>query len=526
MLKNKKFLWVTLIVVLLLAGGGYYGYTAYAQTAQPVEETETIQTAVAYQGDLVIFASAAGEVIPSAELSLGFDESGTVIEILVSVGEKVEAGQVLARLQTEQTEEAITVNLANAELAVLTAQQDLDEIYTSHQMEAAQALLAVEEAQTALEELNNPEVQLAEARLALLTAQEAVVDAQGSRTKLDYARADHLTIEEAYADYLLAKEAHKEAAKAFDEVDHKAITHPDRVRALQTLVSAEDKMDLAFATYNWLILPATETDVAEADADLAVAEANLTSAQAAYDKLVAGPTPGEIAIAEATLAAAQATYAQIKDGPDSLEVAIAEAKLASAQADLELAQEDQAILELTSPIAATVTDINASVGEKVGTSAVITVADLAHPLLQVYLDETDLASVSLGYEADVVFDAYPDDIFHGIVIEVSPVLENVSGVAAVKTLVQLTDYAKTTTLPAGLSASVDVIGGRATGAVLIPVEALHEISPGEYSVFVMEEGEPKLRFVEVGIQDFTAAEIISGLAVGDVVTTGIVETGE
>ena len=524
MLKNKKFLWITLVVVILFAGGGYYGYSAYAQSTQPAEETAPLQTAVARQGDLVIFASAAGAVVPSAELSLGFDESGTVSEILVSVGEKVEAGQVLVRLQTDETEETIAVNLANAELAVLTAQQDLDEIYTNHQMDVAQALVAVEEAQSALDDLNNPEEQLAEARVALINAQEAVVDAQKDRTNLDYARADDLTIEEAYTDYILAKQEYKEAAKAFNEVEHKATTHPDRVRALNNLVAAEDKMDLAFATYNWLILPATDTDIALADADLALAEATLDTAQAAYDKLVAGPTPGEMAIAEATLAAAKAEYDKIKDGPDSLEVAIAEAELSSAQADLALAQEDKAFIELTSPIDGTITDISASVGEKVGTSAVITVADLANPLLEVYLDETDLASVAIGYEAEVVFDAYPDDTFHGTVIEVSPVLENVSGVAAVKTLVQLTDYAKTTTLPSGLSASVDVIGGRATGAVLVPVEALHEINPGEYSVFVMVDGEPKIRFVEVGIQDFTSAEIISGLEAGDVVTTGIVET--
>jgi HlyD family secretion protein len=524
MFKNKKFLWITFIIIILLAVGGYYGYTAYAQSTQPTEETETLQTAVANQGDLVIFASAAGEVVPSAELSLDFDEGGTVSEILVRVGEKVEAGQVLARLQTDETEEAIAVNLANAELAVLTAQQELDEIYAYHQMAVAQALLAVEEAQTVLDDLNNPEVQLAEARVALIGAQEAVVDAQGDRTNLDYARADDLTVEEAYTEYLIAKDEYEEAAKAFAEVEHKAITHPERVFALNNLVAAEDKMDLAFATYNWLILPATETDIAAADADLAVAEANLTAAQATYDKLVAGPTPGEIAIAEATLAAAQAGYGNIKDGPDSLEVAIAEAKLNTAKADLELAQEDQAVIELTSPIDATVTAISAGVGEKVGTTAVITVADLAHPLLQVYLDETDLASVALGYEAEVIFDAYPDETFHGTVVEVSPVLANVSGVSAVKTLVQLTDYAKTTTLPSGLSASVDVIGGRATDAVLIPVEALNEISPGEYSVFVMEDGKPKIRFVEVGIQDFTSAEITSGLEVGDVVTTGIVET--
>ena len=93
-----------------------------------------------------------------------------------------------------------------------------------------------------------------------------------------------------------------------------------------------------------------------------------------------------------------------------------------------------------------------------------------------------------------------------------------------RAIVQLDDFAKPQTLPVGLNASVDVIGGRAEGAVLIPVEALRELSPGEYAVFVMEDGEPKLRLVTVGLVDFTTAEITSGLEAGEIVTTGIVDT--
>jgi HlyD family secretion protein len=69
----------------------------------------------------------------------------------------------------------------------------------------------------------------------------------------------------------------------------------------------------------------------------------------------------------------------------------------------------------------------------------------------------------------------------------------------------------------GLNAAVDVSAGRAEGAVLVPVEALRELSPGEYAIFVMEVGEPKLRTVEVGLMDFTMAEITSGLEPGEIV---------
>jgi multidrug efflux pump subunit AcrA (membrane-fusion protein) len=57
------------------------------------------------------------------------------------------------------------------------------------------------------------------------------------------------------------------------------------------------------------------------------------------------------------------------------------------------------------------------------------------------------------------------------------------------------------------------------------VEALRELSPDEYAVFVMgSDGELTLRPVEVGLGDISFVEILSGLEPGDVITTGIVET--
>jgi hypothetical protein len=42
----------------------------------------------------------------------------------------------------------------------------------------------------------------------------------------------------------------------------------------------------------------------------------------------------------------------------------------------------------------------------------------------------------------------------------------------------------------------------------------------------MLDGQPTLKVVEVGLMDYTYAEIKSGLSDGDIVTTGVVETGQ
>jgi multidrug efflux pump subunit AcrA (membrane-fusion protein) len=75
-----------------------------------------------------------------------------------------------------------------------------------------------------------------------------------------------------------------------------------------------------------------------------------------------------------------------------------------------------------------------------------------------------------------------------------------------------------------VSASVNVVAASAKNVVEVPIQALHELSPNNYAVFVMVNGKPTLRIVTVGLQDPTYAEIKTGVKVGDVVTTGIQAT--
>jgi multidrug efflux pump subunit AcrA (membrane-fusion protein) len=76
----------------------------------------------------------------------------------------------------------------------------------------------------------------------------------------------------------------------------------------------------------------------------------------------------------------------------------------------------------------------------------------------------------------------------------------------------------------GVNASVEVIAGSTENALLVPTEALREIAPGEYAVFVEVDGDLQMRQVEVGLMDYTYAEIISGLEQGDKVSTGTMQT--
>jgi HlyD family secretion protein len=526
MFKNKKRLWILLIIALVVIAGGYVAYTQWLIPEETVAaETPAVQTAVARRGNLVISASAAGQVIPAAEFGLAFDEGGTLLEILVQVGEKVTADQVLARLDTGKSEETIALSISEAELSVLTAQQALDDIYASAEIDAAQALQDVETAQQNLDDMNDFDLRQAEALQAVAEAEDAVSEAQREYNNVR-ATAGQSTIAAAYAELVLAKDHLKDIQDKFDDYANKSDDNLIKANLQLQLNSAQNAYNDAFSYYNAVSGTGSDVDKALTEANLLAAQAQLSAAQREWERIKDGPTPGEQALAEAELAAAQAKWDVLKDGPDPDEIALVEANLANAKAQLTLAQEDKAIIELTAPIDGTIMSIDASIGEKVGTSSIMTIADLSQPVLEIYLDETDLNKVGVGYEVDVVFDALPDDTFTGHVIEVDPSLQDVYNSQVIRALAQLDadSFAKPQGLLVGMNASVDVIGGRTQDAVLVPVEALRELSPGEYAVFVMEGSEPKLRVVTVGLMDYTSAEITSGLEAGEIVTTGIVAT--
>ena len=140
------------------------------------------------------------------------------------------------------------------------------------------------------------------------------------------------------------------------------------------------------------------------------------------------------------------------------------------------------------------------------------------------MDPLDYSNINVGNKTSVVFDALPTLTYTGKVTQISPQLVTISGSSVVEgTVVLDTTQAANVpplTLPLGVTASVDIIQSQANNVILVPVQALHELSPNNYSVFLMVNGTPTLKTVTVGLQDGTFAEIKTGLKVGDVVSTG------
>jgi len=131
----------------------------------------------------------------------------------------------------------------------------------------------------------------------------------------------------------------------------------------------------------------------------------------------------------------------------------------------------------------------------------------------------------VGNPVTALFDALPDQPIPGRVTRIDPALVTVNGTPAIQGWAVLDMPELSSPLPIGLTVEVEIVAGKAIKTLLVPVQALRELSAGQYAVFVVNDaGELKLRPVEVGLRDYANAQILSGLEQGEVVSTGTVET--
>jgi RND family efflux transporter MFP subunit len=207
-------------------------------------------------------------------------------------------------------------------------------------------------------------------------------------------------------------------------------------------------------------------------------------------------------------------------------VQAAEWDLQAAQLALEETELAVDEMVLVAPFSGTVTAVNVDVGEEVGTDPIITLANLESPLVLFYLEETDRPAVDAGNPVSIAIDTWPGLTFTGTVIRIDPRLVTIENSEALQIWGAMDVPPEMEgQILADMSAEVEVISGESYGTLLVPTQALRELDVDEYAVFVVdEEGELALRPIEVGLTDFANAEVLSGLELGEVVSTGIVET--
>jgi HlyD family secretion protein len=228
--------------------------------------------------------------------------------------------------------------------------------------------------------------------------------------------------------------------------------------------------------------------------------------------------------AENAVAQAEEDLELLESKPLTDTLVVAEFAVDEALLALEEAKVDLEEAQLCAPFGGTVLDVSVEPGDQVGTGmSIVTLADMREPLLQFWLEESDMGGVAVDDQVNVVFEALPDHTFTGRVVRVDPMLVTVSGTTAVQSQARLNLGDQDVTLLSGMTADVEVVSAETRNALLVPVEALRacgaEQTPeGAYCVSVVKtDGTLEARAVEVGIKDAVNVEILSGLELGETV---------
>jgi HlyD family secretion protein len=437
--------------------------------ASPTTKTAAPETATVKRGTLTQTVSASGTIKARPQVDLTFQSLGQIKRLDVQVGDRVQAGQVLARLDT-----------TDLELAVAQAQVSLDS------------------AKTKLKQTQNGATadELASAKASLSSAYSVY---QAALSKYNLTEAQ---ITKARASVDKAAAALDRAKKAYDWHAHDWLDpQPEKSQQKDDLDDAQSAYDLALAAYNQSAAEINDGDLQSAAAKVAQAQYNL-------DKLQREPTAEDLAI---------------KQG----EVEQAEAGLAQAQAQLDdallIAPFDGTVADVS---VQTGQRVNAN-------TRVIVLANLSQLTVKVDLAEADLPSARVGQPVQITLDAVPGTIYTGTVDVLDLVGTTTQGVVNYAATILIGDGSTArpssprselkvadAALRPGMNATASIITQQRDKVLLIPNRAI-KTSGEQRLATVQREGKEVDVPITLGLGNDVETELVSGLNEGDVV---IVET--
>ena len=248
---------------------------------------------------------------------------------------------------------------------------------------------------------------------------------------------------------------------------------------------------------------ALDLQLKQAEAALAVAEANRADAQRNFERM-------KRLIAEKAVSEQQ--YEKIKLAYDT-----AEAQWKQAQASLNLVRHNLEVSKMKAPFSGVVASRNADVGDVINpmmggfspNSGVLTLIDYCKVKIKIEVSQSDIVRIKKKQRAYVRIDTYPQRQFAGEVAIVNQTADPLSK----KFRVEVWASNPELLLKPNTFCQVIIEVNTHPEAIVVPQEAVVE----DKYVFVIESGVAHRREVQLGLQNTEKVEILSGLQPGELV---------
>lgn len=441
-------------ILLVAAGAVAYQLFLKPPVILPAASTPLVKT------DLQNEISLTGTVESADSVMVYSDLNSFIQQVNVKVGDRVEAGQVLAQLDTTDLE--LQIAQQQAELNKMGQQSALSQQMRERELANAQGDLA-----------NGLDASIISAENALRSAQQelnnARRDLENHQDDLDHADDVMNAAEKALS---RASAARDEAKRKFEAADPE---DPNYEELRQKYNEAEDAWDVAFRDWQ-----AKDT---EYGSDLSSYSRNYRSARVAYENALA-----------AYNAAQNASDQNLENLEDQLRSAEIDGDTTANQIALQQSQKNLADSTIKAPITGTVTAVYAKVGAP-GSGLLFVVENTDDLVIKTELKEYDVASVQEGMPVQIKSDATGDQVFPGSVSHIAPTAQKAadgstqsSGSVEFDTEVRLEQL--DSGLRVGMNVRMTVVTAERKGVWAVPYDALVTDAQGQSVVYVARpEGE-------------------------------------
>lgn len=244
----------------------------------------------------------------------------------------------------------------------------------------------------------------------------------------------------------------------------------------------------------------------KARAELSYSEQNLKSTSRTYTRL------------NNLSKAGNASKQSLDDSMDAFRSA--EAKLTVATADVTLAELQYENSTVSAPFDGVVTKQFVETGQWVeaGTPLFELAADDGY-LIEAQVDASDWARVSMNQRVSLTTESSPDKKWESTVSWIAPTI-TVNDRDAKAVAIRFTFGDDAPALLLGQEINAELVLEQVNNALTLPLSAMHETEPNQFSVFLAVDNKAKLTPVSVGLINATHAQITDGLSQDDTVIAG------
>lgn len=470
------------------------------------------KTAKVEVGTVKKTVSATGVLQPWTMVDIKSKAGGRVDKLLVDVGTKVKAGQVLAQIDPSDTQ--LSVDQAQADINSSDARIQQSRITLDLQKQ--QSDLGVETAKTNLASARDA---LDSARARLETArQQSLAQPTLTNSSIESARANYESAQKQLDEMVQATHPQDRASvqAAYDQAE------ANRVAAESNLARQQKLMDQGFVSKQVVEQAQASSDVAKAqvaaakrrldtlkqeqEASEATQRARVRQAEAQYNNAKAGSV--DIQLRASNVKDAEAAVRQAQKGVINAQKALdlakanlaniairrgdiltAEASKMRAQASLTNAKKTLEQTNVIAPSEGVIlkkyveqgTIISSALSFAATGNNIVQLGDVTKMYVDVTVDETDIANVDEGQAVDVSIEAYPGIPFEGKVTRIDPQAIVESNVTNIHVRVEIDNSdTKFQLLKPGMNATCEFVKGKKENVVSVPVDAVRTDDQGKY----------------------------------------------